>query len=105
MLDREQRALLVVPYTPPPPPVGGLVAAVLFTFLGAVAVLGLAMAEYSTTVTVWLVLAATTGFVAGVGLFVGSIRARRQFRWEMERAVEPVPVQPAGDPPGAVEAG
>ncbi|MCP4249153.1 MAG: hypothetical protein GY778_19080 [bacterium] len=97
MLDREQRASLVVPYTPPPAPRRHLYGAALSLALGAIAVLGLAMADYSTTTTVWLVLAATIGFMAAAGLFVTGIRARRQFRQEMERAVEPVPVQPVPD--------
>ena len=104
MLDTEERALLVVPYTPPPPPIRHLVGAGAGLVAGTVGVLGLAMAEYSTTVTMWLVLVATAGFVAAVGLFVAGIRSRRRFRQEMERAVEAIPVTPAGGPPGAAEA-
>ncbi len=102
MLDREQRALLVVPYTPPPPPRIHLVAAAVSLVIGTVALFGLSAADYSTTTTVWLVLAATAGFVAAAVLFVTGIRARRQFRVEMERA--PVPVRPVRSESESAEA-
>lgn len=104
MLDREQRELLVVPYTPPPPPRRHLVGALLCALIGVGAVIGLAMADYSAVVTGWLVVAATVAFLATAALFVTGIRARRRFRDEMERAVAPVPVQPAAEASGSVEA-
>ena len=94
MLDREQRALLVVPYAPPPPPRRHMVAATAFLFLGSVAALGLAMADYSAATTASLIVAATVAFVTAVVLFFLGMRSRRRFRLEMERAVEPIPVQP-----------
>ncbi len=105
MLDRDQRALLVVPYTPPPPPRRHLIAAALSLAVGAIAVLFLYMADYSTTTTAWLVSVGTLGFVAAAVLLVAAVRARRQFRVEMERAVEPVPVEPVDTAAKSVEAG
>ena len=63
MLDREQRALLVVPYSPPPPPRRHMVVATAFLFLGSVAALGLAMADYSAATTASLIVAATVALV------------------------------------------
>ena len=94
MLDREQRALLVVPYASPPAPRSHMVVATAFLFLGGVAALGLAMADYSAATTASLIVAATVAFVTAVVLFILGIRSRRRFRLEMERAVEPIPVQP-----------
>ena len=93
MLDREQRALLVVPYTPPPPPRRHLVVAVAFVFLGSVAALGLAMADYSAATTASLVVTATAAFLLGLVSFLLGLRARRNFRLEMEPATEPTAVQ------------
>jgi hypothetical protein len=104
MLDREQRALLVVPYTPPPPPRHHLVLAAASFVIAALAVLGLAIADYSAATTASLVAVGTVGFLAAGVLLVTGIRARRQFRLEMERAVEPVPVQPVGGQSESVEA-
>ena len=104
MLDREQRALLVVPYTPPPPPRRHIVAAIGFLFLGASAVLVLAMADYSAATTAALVAVGTTAFLAGFVMFVMGVRARRWFRLEMERAVEPIPVQPVDGAAKSIEA-
>ena len=104
MLNREQRDLLVVPYAPPPAPRRHYVGAAILAVAGIVSVLGLAMADYSAAVTAWLVVAGTVAFLGAVGLFVTGVRTRRQFRLEMERAVEPVPVQPAADSPSSIEA-
>lgn len=104
MLDPEQRALLVVPYTNPPAPRRHLIGSGACFAVGAIALLGLAMADYSATTTVWLVLTATLGFLGAAGLLVAGVRARRRFRQEMERAVEPVPVQPVDPQSTSVEA-
>ena len=104
MLDREQRALLVVPYAPPPAPRRHLYAAIVFLFLGSFAVLGLAMAEYSAATTASLVVAGTVAFVSAVAMLLVGIRARRRHRLEMERAVEPVAVQPVNAASRKIEA-
>jgi protein-S-isoprenylcysteine O-methyltransferase Ste14 len=104
MLDREQRALLVVPYSPPPPPRRHMVVATAFLFLGSVAALGLAMADYSAATTASLIVAATVALSTAVVLFILGLRARHRFRREMERAIEPVPVQPVDGAAKSVEA-
>ena len=93
-VDREQRAMLVVPYIPPHPPRLHLAGAAIFAMIGAVAVLGLFMADYSEATTGGLVATATAGFGAAVALLVAGITARRRFRVEMEPAVLPIPVEP-----------
>jgi len=104
MLNEENRALLVVPYAAPPPPRHHLVAAGISAFAGIVGLLGLFMAEYSTTTTVWLSLVAVIGLAAGAGFLVAGLTARRRFRTEMEPATMPVPVEPAGQPSQSIEA-
>ena len=104
MLDREQRALLVVPYAPPPPPMRHLAVALLFAFLGSFAALFLAMAEYSAAPTAALVVVGALAFSIAVVMFVLGVRARRRHRNELARAVEAVPVQPVGTPSKSVEA-
>lgn len=104
MLDREQRELLVVPYTPPPPPRGLLILGAVFFVIGGIAVLGLAMADYSTVTTAWLVVIATLGLLSGPVLLINGVRARRAFRQEMERAVEPIPVEPVDGRSESIEA-
>jgi len=104
MLNEENRASLVVPYAPPPPPRRDVAAAALSALIGTVALILLFMAEYSTTTTVWLTLVAVIGLAAGAGFLVAGLLARRRFREEMEPAVVPVPVQPAGRPDRSVEA-
>jgi hypothetical protein len=104
MLDREQRALLVVPYAPPPPPRYHLIAAVVLLFLGSFAVIGLAMAEYSAATTASLIVTGTGAFFIGVVMLVLGVRARRRYRLEMERAVEPIAVQPVNHASGKIEA-
>ncbi|MGI9647569.1 MAG: hypothetical protein ACR2OI_03525 [Acidimicrobiia bacterium] len=95
MLNEENRAQLVVPYSLPPPPRRHLVGASLSALVGAVALIGLFMAEYSATTTVWLTLVAGLGLAGGAGLLLIGLSARRRFREEMEpAAVVPVPVQP-----------
>jgi hypothetical protein len=98
MLNEENRAQMVVPYSPPPPPRRHLVAAGLSTLVGATALIGLFMAEYSTTTTVWLSLVAGLGLAIGAGLLLAGLLARRRFREEMEPAVVPVSVQPTVRP-------
>ena len=95
MLNEKNRAQLVVPYLPPPPPVRHLVVAAISALVGAAALIGLFMAEYSTTTTVWLTLVAGVGLAGGAGLMLAGLLARRRFREEMEPATVPVPVQPA----------
>jgi drug/metabolite transporter (DMT)-like permease len=92
VIDREERALLVVPYTPGPPPRWHLVQALLCVLGAAVAVLMLFVADYSTTVAA--ALAATTGTlaVAALASAIVGIKARRRFRVEMERAVDVTPL-------------
>lgn len=97
MLDREQRDLLVVPYATPPAPRRHFVAAATLAAAGGLSLLGLAMADYSPVITAWLIIATTIALLGAVVLFVTGVRVRRQFRWEMERAVEPIPVQAAGE--------
>lgn len=97
MVDREQRALLVVPYTPPPPPRAHLWGSLVAGLAAAGSVLGLLIADYSTTTTVTLMLAAAGGLVTAIGLIVGGIRVRRRFRVEMERAVDVTPVSEPTD--------
>ena len=94
MVGREQRALLVVPYTPPPAPRAHLWGSLVAGLITAGAVVGLFIADYSTSTTATLLLVAMAGLATTIGLIVGGIRARRQFRVEMERAVEvsPAPV-------------
>jgi len=104
MLDREQRALLVVPYAPPPPPRRQVFMATAFLFLGSVAIVGLAMADYSPATTASLIVAATVAFATAVVLFILGVRSRRRFRLEMERAIEPVPVQPVDGAAQSIEA-
>ncbi|MDH3540019.1 MAG: hypothetical protein OEP52_08500 [Acidimicrobiia bacterium] len=104
MLDRQQRELLVVPYTPPPPPRGLLILGTASFAIGGIALLGLAMADYSTATTAWLVVIATLGFLAGAVLLINGIRARQSFRQEMERAVEPTPVKPVDGRTESIEA-
>ncbi|NNL97086.1 MAG: hypothetical protein HKO63_02660 [Acidimicrobiia bacterium] len=104
MLDREQRALLVVPYAPPPAPRRHLYAAIVFLFLGSFAVLGLAMAEYSAATTASLVVAGTVAFLSAVAMLLLGVRARRRHRLEMERAVEPIAVQPVNEASRKIEA-
>jgi hypothetical protein len=104
MLDRQQRELLVVPYTPPPPPRGLLILGIASFAIGGIALLGLAMADYSTATTAWLVVIATLGFLAGAVLLINGIRARQSFRKEMERAVEPTPVKPVDGRTESIEA-
>ena len=103
MLDREQRELLVVAYTTPPAPRLHFVGAVVFAASASLSLIGLALADYSAVVTAWLIVAATLGFAVAAVLFVTGVRARRQFRVEMQRADEPVPVQPAGEATTSVE--
>lgn len=98
MLNEENRVQMVVPYSPPPPPRRHLAAAGLSAFLGAAALIGLFMAEYSTTTTVWLTLVAGLGLAGGAGLLLVGLLARRRFREEMEPAVVAVPVPPATRP-------
>ena len=88
MVDREQRALLVVPYTPPPPPRAHLWGSLVAGMITAGAILGLFMADYSTSTTVTLILVAVAGLATTLGLVVGGVRARRQFHIEMERAID-----------------
>lgn len=97
MVDREQRALLVVPYTPPPAPRAHLWGSLAAGLITAGAVLGLFIADYSTSTTATLILVAVTGLATTLGLVVGGIRARRRFRIEMERAVEVTPAPVAID--------
>ena len=104
MLDREQRALLVVPYAQPPAPRRHLAVATAFLFLGAIASIGLAMADYSAATTASLVVAGTLAFVAAVVFFILGVQARRRFRLEMERAIEPIPVQPVDGAAQSIEA-
>ncbi len=104
MLNREQRALLVVPYTPPPPPRRHIVAAIGFLFLGASAVLVLAMAEYSATTTASLVVVGTTAFLTAFAMLIAGVLARRRFRLEMGQVVEPIPVQPVDGAAKSTEA-
>jgi len=104
MLDREQRALLVVPYAPPRPPMRQLAAATVFLFLGSFAALFLAMAEYSAATTAALVVVGAVAFLTAVVMFILGVRARRRHRLEMARAVEAIPVQPVGSPSKSVDA-
>ena len=104
MLNREQRALLVVPYTPPPPPRRHLIAAIAFGFVGSLAVLFLAMADYSAATTAALVAAAAATLFAAVVMLALGVRARRRFRLEMERSIEPIPVQTVDQPSTKTEA-
>ncbi|MGI9609148.1 MAG: hypothetical protein ACR2NL_02535 [Acidimicrobiia bacterium] len=104
MLDREQRALLVVPYAPPPAPRRHMAAALSFLFLGSFAVLFLAMAEYSAATTAVLIVTGALAFFTAVVLFVLGVRVRRRHRLEMARAVEAVPVQPTGAQAESAEA-
>jgi ABC-type spermidine/putrescine transport system permease subunit II len=81
-----------------------MVVATAFLFLGGVAALGLAMADYSAATTASLIVATTVAFVAAIVSFILGIRSRRRFRLEMERAVEPVPVQPVDGAAQSIEA-
>lgn len=102
MLDKEERALLVVPYSPPPAPRHHLIGGAAALVVGALALLGLFMADYSTTTTVWLTVITVSGIASAFGLGVAGITARRRFRVEMERAT-PVPVEPVSET-GSAEA-
>ena len=104
MLNREQRTLLVVPYAPPPPPRGHLVAGISFLFVGAIAVLLLAMAEYSAANTAALVVTGAAALFAAALMFILGVRARRRYRLEVEPGVEAVPVQPVGQRSESAEA-
>lgn len=104
MLDREQRELLVVPYSPPPPPRRHLILGGVFLVVGIIGLLGLAIADYSAVTTAWLVVITTLGFLVAAVLLITGARARRTFRQEMERAVEPIPVQPVDGPSESIEA-
>ena len=106
MLDREQRELLVVPYAPPPPPRRHLI-------LGPSSsssarwhrLLGLAIADYSAVTTAWLVVIATLGFlIAARAAHQRRLGPVEAFRSEMERAVEPIPVQPVDGASESIEA-
>lgn len=97
MLDREERELLVVPYTPPPPPRAHLALAALLALLGALAGLVLAVADYSAGVTAILIMATVGAVIAAAGLVAAGVMARRRFREEMERAVEVTPASRASD--------
>jgi hypothetical protein len=104
MLDREQRELLVVHYTPPTPPRRLLILGAVFLVTGGIALIGLAIADYSAVTTAWLVVIATLGFLIGAVLLINGVRARQAFREEMERAVEPIPVQPVDGHSESIEA-
>ncbi|MCP4249411.1 MAG: hypothetical protein GY778_20405 [bacterium] len=104
MLDREERELLVVPYTPPPPPRRLLILAGVCFVVGIIGLLGLAIADYSAVTTAWLVVITTLGFMLAAVLLINGIRARRAFRVEMQRAVEPIPVQPVDGASKSIEA-
>lgn len=104
MLDREQRELLVVPYTPPPPPRRLLILGGVFFVVGIIGLLGLAIADYSAVTTAWLVVITTLGFLLAAVLLINGVRVRRTFRQEMERAVEPIPVEPVDEASKSIEA-
>lgn len=93
-MDRQQRAMLVVPYAPPPPPRRHLVGSVVSAGAGTVALLGLLIADYSAATVAGLAATATVGFVLAAALLARGITVRRRFRREMERAKRPVPLQP-----------
>jgi hypothetical protein len=95
-MDREERALLVVPYEPGPPPRIHLVVASLSVLGAAVAALMLFVADYSTTVAASIAAATASLALGALALTVAGVRARRRFRIEMERAVDVTPVRVIG---------
>ena len=97
MLDREERELLVVPYSPPPAPRAHLAMAGVAALLAALAGLVLLVADYSSDVTAILIMTTTGALIAAVGLVVAGIKARSRFRDEMERAVDVTPARAPDD--------
>lgn len=97
MLDREERELLVVPYTPPPAPRAHLVTAAIVALGAVIAGFVLLVADYSSDVTAALILSSGGGLIVAAGLVIAGIRARRRFRDEMERAVDVTPAALARD--------
>ena len=96
MLDRDQ---LVVPYTPPPAPRVHMVFAVISVLTAVTSTFLLLVADYSATVTIWLLLGIVAGSFVAIVLLVVGFRARRRFRDEMERAVDVTPVRPKIEAP------
>ena len=72
--------------------------------VGIIGLLGLAIADYSAVTTAWLVVITTLGLLVAAALLINGVRARLAFRQEMERAVEPIPVQPAEGTSESIEA-
>ena len=91
MVDKQQRAMLVVPYTPGPAPRIHLGLAFLCACLAAVSALVLFVADYSTRVAATIATSTAVLAVAALWLTIAGVRARRQYRIEMERAVDVTP--------------
>ena len=91
VVDKQQRAMLVVPYNAGPPPRAHLALALLCAVAAAVSGLLLFVADYSTNVAGTIAATTATLALLALTLAVVGVRARGRFRVEMERAVEVTP--------------